>query len=245
MIQVIPSIQIIGGKCIRLIQGDFDTEKVYDQNPLNVAKVFEEHGLTRLSIIDLDGAKSGRVQNQHVLQMIAGHTRLKIDFSGGINREGDLNKAFEYGASTVTLGTIAVTNQEEFKNWIFSYGREKLVLSADSANEKIATSGWQKGTQIDLFEHIEYWRDRSIKYVKCSDILRDGVLEGPNFALYEKILKRFPDIKLFASGGISSVNDIERLNDIGVYGVIFGRSYYEGKVKLKDLEKFAVAEKAQ
>ncbi|HYG38815.1 MAG TPA: 1-(5-phosphoribosyl)-5-[(5-phosphoribosylamino)methylideneamino] imidazole-4-carboxamide isomerase [Cytophagales bacterium] len=238
MIEVIPSIQIIGGKCIRLRQGDYSSEKVYDENPLNVAKIFEDSGLKKVHLIDLDGARAGRMVNYPVLQLIAGHTDLIIDFSGGIRTDGDIGKAYEFGANTVTVGSIAVKDQELLTSWIFSYGREKIILGADVENEKIAVSGWQKGTQIDLFEHIEYFIDRSIKYVKCSDILRDGVLQGPNFSLYERIMKRLPEIKLYASGGISSVDDIKRLQDIGVHGVIFGRSYYEGKIKLEDLAKF-------
>jgi len=240
MIQVIPSIQIIGGKCIRLSQGDFSTEKVYNENPITVAKIFEDHGITKLSLIDLDGAKKGNVVNNHVLEMIAGHTKLKIDFSGGISRVSDIRTAFESGASSVTIGTAAVTHQDLFTSWIFSYGREKIILGADSENEKIATSGWQKKSQINLFDHIEYYYSRGVKYVKSSDILRDGVLQGPNFDLYEKLTKQFPDMKILASGGISGVADIERLNEIGVYGVIFGRSYYEGKIQLKELEKYFV-----
>jgi len=231
MIEVIPSIQIIGGKCIRLKQGDFSTEKVYDENPLKVAQIFEDNGLNKIHLIDLDGARTGKVVNYSVLQMIASYTNLTIDFSGGIRTDGDIGKAYEYGAKTVTIGSIAVKDQELLTSWIFSYGREKIILGADSANEKISVSGWQRGTSIDLFEHIQYYIDRSIKFVKCSDILRDGVLQGPNFSLYEKIIKQFPEIKLFASGGISSVDDIKKLQDIGVYGVIFGRSYYEGKIK--------------
>lgn len=238
MIEVIPSIQIIGGKCIRLKQGDFSTEKVYDENPLKVAQIFEDNGLNKIHLVDLDGARTGKVVNYGVLQMIASYTDLTIDFSGGISTDGDIGKAYEYGAKTVTIGSVAVKDQELLTSWIFSYGREKIILGADSANEKISVSGWQRGTGIDLFEHIQYYIDRSIKYVKCSDILRDGVLQGPNFDLYEKIIKRFPEIKLYASGGISCIDDIKRLQDIGVYGVIFGRSYYEGKIKLEDLAKF-------
>lgn len=239
MIEVIPSIQIIGGKCIRLSQGDYSSEKVYDENPLSVAQVFEDSGLKKIHLIDLDGARIGRLVNYPILQLIAGHTDLIIDYSGGIRTDGDIGKAYEFGAKTVTVGSIAVKDKELFTSWIFSYGREKIILGADAENEKIAVSGWQKGTEIDLFEHIEYYIDRSIKYVKSSDILRDGVLQGPNFELYEKIIKHFPEIKLYASGGISCIDDIKRLEDIGVHGVIFGRSYYEGKIKLDDLAKFA------
>jgi phosphoribosylformimino-5-aminoimidazole carboxamide ribotide isomerase len=238
MIEVIPSIQIINGKCIRLRQGDYSSEKVYDENPLKVAQIFEDSGLKKIHLIDLDGARLGKVVNYAVLQMIAGYTDLTIDFSGGITTDGDIGKAYEYGAHTVTAGSIAVKDKELFTSWVFSYGREKIILGADAANEKIAVSGWQKGTEIDLFEHIEYYIDRSVKYIKCSDILRDGVLQGPNFDLYGKIIKRFPEIKLFASGGISSIDDIKRLSDLGVHGVIFGRSYYEGKIKLDELAKF-------
>jgi phosphoribosylformimino-5-aminoimidazole carboxamide ribotide isomerase len=238
MIEVIPSIQIIGGKCIRLRQGDYSSEKIYDENPLKVAQIFEDSGLKKIHLIDLDGARTGKVVNYSVLQMIAGYTDLIIDFSGGVTTDGDIGKAYEYGANTVTVGSVAVKDKELFTSWIFSYGREKIILGADASNEKIAVSGWQKGTGIDLLEHIEYYIDRSIKYIKCSDILRDGVLQGPNFDLYSKIIKKFPDIKLYASGGISCIDDIKKLEDLGVHGVIFGRSYYEGKIKLDELAKF-------
>ena len=238
MIEVIPSIQIIGGKCIRLRQGDYSSEKIYDENPLKVAQIFEDSGLKKIHLIDLDGARLGKVVNYSVLQMIAGYTDLIIDFSGGVTTDGDIGKAYEYGANTVTVGSVAVKDKELFTSWIFSYGREKIILGADASNDKIAVSGWQKGTEIDLFEHIEYYIDRSIKYIKCSDILRDGVLQGPNFDLYTKIIDKFPDIKLYASGGISCIDDIKRLEDLGVHGVIFGRSYYEGKIKLDELAKF-------
>ena len=238
MIEVIPSIQIIGGKCIRLKQGDYSSEKIYDENPLKIAQIFEDSGLKKIHLIDLDGARIGKVVNYSVLQMIASYTDLTIDFSGGITTDGDIGKAYEYGATTVTVGSVAVKDKELFTSWIFSYGREKIILGADASNEKIAVSGWQKGTEIDLLEHIEYYIDRSIKYIKCSDILRDGVLQGPNFDLYAKIINKFPEIKLFASGGISCIDDIKKLEDLGVHGVIFGRSYYEGKIKLDELAKF-------
>lgn len=238
MIKIIPSISIINGKCARIAQGDFSKEMLIDESPVDLARKFEDHGIKILHLVDLDGARRGSPVNYHVLEAIAGHTNLEIDFTGGIHTDGDISKAYEYGAKYITAASVAVLRRELFASWIVSYGREKIALGADSLNNKIAIKGWQKGTEVDLFEHIDYFYSRGLKYVKTTDIARDGILEGPAFDLYDNILKTFPNLSLLASGGVRSVDDIEKLNDMGVFGVIFGRAYYEGKIKLKELEKF-------
>lgn len=236
MIEIIPSISVINGKLSRLKQGDYSSEKVYADDPIDAAKRFQDYGIKKIHIVDLDGARKGTPANYHVLQAIAGYTKLKIDFSGGIHTDGDIGKSYEYGATSVTAATVAIDNQKLFASWLVSYGREKITLGADALNYKIAIKGWQKSTNIDLFEHIEYYFNRGLKYVKSTDISKDGVQEGPNFDLYKEILEKFPQINLIASGGVRNVDDIKRLEDIGVKGVIFGRAYYEGNLTLKDLE---------
>ncbi|ELR72843.1 Phosphoribosylformimino-5-aminoimidazole carboxamide ribotide isomerase [Fulvivirga imtechensis AK7] len=240
MIQIIPSIVINGGKVIKLQQGDFSKEKVYDQSPVDLAKNFEDHGIEVVHLVDLDGARRGQPVNYHILEAIAGHTNLKVDFTGGIHTDGDISKAYEYGASYITAASIAVSRKELFSSWIISYGREKITLGADAINGKIAIRGWQKSTEIDIFEHIDYFYSRGLKYVKTTDVDKDGVMQGPAFDLYKSIQDKFPDICVLASGGVRNVDDIKRLNDMGVFAVIFGRAYYEGRIKLKELEEFLV-----
>lgn len=240
MIQIIPSIVINGGKVIKLQQGDFSKEKVYDQSPVDLAKTFEDHGIEVVHLVDLDGARRGQPVNYHILEAIAGHTELKVDFTGGIHTDGDISKAYEYGASYITAASIAVTRKDLFSSWIISYGREKITLGADAINGKIAIRGWQKSTEIDLFDHIEHFYSRGLKYVKTTDIDKDGALKGPAFDLYKGIIERFPDICVLASGGVRSVDDIKRLNEMGVFAVIFGKAFYEGRIKLKELEEFLV-----
>ncbi|MGB0524224.1 MAG: HisA/HisF-related TIM barrel protein, partial [Flammeovirgaceae bacterium] len=186
------------------------------------------------------GAKDGKGkgENWDALQNITGHTKLRVNFGGGINTDGDVQKVLEYNASSFTVGSLAATNKRLFTSWIMSYGRDRVVLSADAFNGKIQVRGWQKSTDIDLMEHLDYYYQRSIQYVKCSDVSLDGMLDGPNFELYKEIGKRFPEIKLLASGGVSSIDDIKKLNDLGLYGVIFGRAYYENKISLTEIEKF-------
>ena len=238
MIQIIPSIAIIDGKVIRLKQGDFSDEKVYDESPVDLAKSFEDHGIEVVHLVDLDGARRGQPINYHILEAIAGHTGLKVDFTGGIHTDGDISKAYEYGASYITAASIAVSHKELFASWIVSYGREKITLGADALDHKIAVRGWQKNTDLDIIDHIDYFYSRGLKYVKTTDISRDGTLEGPSVKLYQQILDTFPDICVLASGGVRNVQDIEVLNDMGVFAVIFGKAFYEGKIKLKELEKF-------
>lgn len=240
MIQIIPSISILNGKITRLSKGDFANEKVYDESPIDLCKKFEDHGIEVAHLVDLDGAKRGNPINYHILEAISGYTELKVDFTGGITTDGDISKAYEYGASYITAASIAVNNKELFASWIISYGREKITLGADALDRKIAIKGWQKNTSIDLFEHIDYFYSRGLKYVKTTDISKDGIMQGPSFSLYEEIIKSFPGICVLASGGVQSIKDIERLNDIGVFAVIFGKALYEEKIAMKDLENFLV-----
>lgn len=240
MIQIIPSIAINDGKVIRLQQGDFSKEIVYDQTPIDLAMSFEDHGIEVVHLVDLDGARRGQPVNYHILEAIARYTNLKVDFTGGIHTDGDISKAYEYGASYITAASVAVSRKELFASWIVSYGREKITLGADALDGKIAVRGWQKQTDLDIIDHIDYFYSRGLKYVKTTDISKDGVMEGPSFDLYQKIIDKFPDICVLASGGVRDVADIERLNDMGVFAVIFGKAFYEGRIKLKELEKFIV-----
>ncbi|MEH0157521.1 1-(5-phosphoribosyl)-5-[(5-phosphoribosylamino)methylideneamino] imidazole-4-carboxamide isomerase [Limibacter armeniacum] len=238
MIKIIPSISVMNGKCVRILDRDFSKATVYDESPLDVAKRFEDHGIEELHLIDLEGSKKGEVVNYDTLSLLTGHTDLKINFGGGINTDGDMNKAFEFGAEKVTIGSLALTNKELFASWLISYGRNKLCLSADSYKGNVVHNGWQKVENVKLLDHIDYHYQRSVQFVKCADTDKDGKLEGPAIDLYEDILTNYPKIKLMASGGVGSVDDIKKLADIGVYGVIFGKAYYEGKISLKELDTF-------
>ena len=237
--QLVPSLSVLSGKTIRLTQGDYKKEKSYEKSPLDVAQEFQDHGIKRIHLVDLDGAKEGRLINYPTLETISAYTNLRINFSGGLHTDGDLNKTFEAGADSITSATIAVYNKELFASWLMSYGREKIALGADCLNGLIRVGGWQKETKIDVFEHIQYFYDRGLKYLKTTDISRDGALEGPSFDLYREILKKFPDLCLFASGGVRNMDDIKRLQDDGLYGVIFGKAYYEGRITLKEMDKFS------
>ncbi len=241
MIRIIPSIMVMRGRTTRLAQGDFKRETVYDQNPLEVAKQFEDAGVSQIHLVDLEGAKRGASINFEVLESITDHTNLDVSFSGGLYTDGDINKAYEYGAFNIIAATIAAYRPEFFASWIVSYGRERITLGADSLKGKIAIRGWQKDTTIDLFEHIEYFFNRGLKYVKTTDIPKHGAMTGPSLKLYEEILRRFPGICLLASGGVRSIEDIEKLQDLGVWGVVFGKAFYEGVLSLKDLERFLVS----
>lgn len=236
---LVPSISIINGKLTRVQQGDFATGKVYKNDPLELAKKFEDHGIKRIHLVDLDGAKKGSPKNYHLLEVLAGYTNLKINFSGGVHTDGDLAKVLEYGAESITVATVAVYEPALFTSWLMSYGREKVALGADSLNGLIRVGGWQKETKIDLFEHIEHFYNNGLKYLKTTDISKEGALQGPSFDLYQKIIERFNGLCLYASGGIRNSDDIKRLADIGVYGVIFGKAFYEGNIKFKDLEQFS------
>ena len=239
MIQIIPSILIHNNKVVRLRQGDYTKETVYDKSPVDLAREFEDHGIQVVHLVDLDGAKRGAPINYHVLEAIAGHTNLKVDFTGGINTDGDISKAYEYGASYITAATIAAYQPELFAAWLVTYGREKITLGADSLHGKIAIKGWLKKTEIDLYDHLDYFYSRGLKYVKTTDISRNGLLEGPSFELYEGIIEKFPGIQVLAGGGVRNVEDIGKLNKIGVFAVIIGKAFYEGLINLKDLQKFS------
>jgi phosphoribosylformimino-5-aminoimidazole carboxamide ribotide isomerase len=240
MFDLIPSIYLINGKCVRLKRGDFATEKVISNNPLEIAQAFEDHGIRWLHLVDLDGARRGEPKNYHILEAITGYTNLKVDFTGGVSTDGDVLKTFEFGAAGITAATVAALHPDRFAQWILSYGREKINLAADTdpQHNKIKVKGWMKKTEIDLFEHIEYFYDRGLKYLKCSDITRDGVMEGPNFEMYKEIIARFPNIRLAANGGVRNIDDFKKLVDIGVTAVVFGRAFYEGFISLQDLDKF-------
>lgn len=227
---------------MRMQQGKLGKVKLYDQSPLDVAMGFADIGIKKIHLIDMDGAMMGSPGNYHALQTISAYTDLHINFSGGINTDGDIGKAWEYGAASITAGSVAVLRKELFASWIISYGREKIALSADARvpeganSHKIAIDGWQRDTDLDLFEHVEHFYSRSLKYVKISDIDRDGTLQGPNFELYQTLVRRFPDLHVSASGGVHSLDDIKRLEDIGVSSVILGKALYEGSITTEDLE---------
>lgn len=248
MIQVIPSIAIRKGKVVKMRKGDITSEKAYDENPIDLAKRFEDHGIEVIHLVDLDGAEAGSPKNYHVLEYIAGHTNLQIDFTGGVCVDGDLSKVFECGADYVTAASVAVTDPQLFASWIVSYGREKITLSADVADpvtNTIAYRGWQRKADLTLFDHVQYFNDRGLKYVKSTDVTRDGVLEGPNFPFYQKLVDRFPDLKILASGGVRGIADIETFQEMGLFAVIFGKAYYEGVVTLKEIEQFLVKNKVE
>jgi len=234
--RIIPAIDIIEGKCVRLTQGDYAKKKIYNEDPLEVAKSFEDAGLKYLHLVDLDGAKAKQVLNFKTLEIIATKTTLKIDFGGGIKSHDDLRIVFESGAQQVTVGSSAVTNKKDFLDWLKEYGSEKIILGADAKGEKISISGWQETTELEITQFISDYQKEGIKYTICTDISKDGMLEGPALKLYEKILEKCPDIRLIASGGVSSISDIEQLKKLNLDGVIIGKAIYEGKIKLSELQ---------
>ncbi|MCP9768250.1 1-(5-phosphoribosyl)-5-[(5-phosphoribosylamino)methylideneamino]imidazole-4-carboxamide isomerase [Lacihabitans sp. LS3-19] len=238
MIEVIPAIDIIDGKCVRLTQGDYAQKKIYNEDPLEVAKEFADAGIKRLHLVDLDGAKQKKIINHKVLEKIANNTRLIIDFGGGIQSNEDIQKAFDFGAKMITGGSIAIKNAEMFLGWLETYGSEKIILGADAKDEKIAISGWQESTEVSIFDFLKDYISKGIKYTISTDVAKDGLLPGPSFDLYEKMQNQFPDLKVIASGGVSQMSDIEQLNEEGIFGVIVGKAIYEGKIDLKDLQKF-------
>ena len=238
MIELIPAIDIIDGKCVRLSQGDYNTQKVYNESPLEVAKEFEANGIRRLHVVDLDGAKSSHIVNYKVLDQIAGHTSLTIDFGGGIKTDEDLTIAFEYGAQMVTLGSIAVKNPDLFKSWLHKYGAERIILGADVKDNRISVNGWKEESQQELLPFLDDYTQEGIRKVLCTDISRDGMLQGPSIDLYKQIMAQFPDMHLIASGGVSGLDDIIRLDEAGIPAVVFGKALYEGRITLKDLKRF-------
>lgn len=235
MIELIPAIDIIDGKCVRLTKGDYDQKKVYNENPVEVAKEFERLGFKRLHVVDLDGAKAKHIVNVEVLKGITSNTGLVVDFGGGIKSEEDLQKAFEAGAQMVTLGSIAVTDRDFTCRCIERFGAEKIVLGADVRNGKISINGWKEDSADDLMPFLRFYADKGIKNVLCTEISKDGTLAGPAIELYKEIMLQFPDFHLIASGGVSSNEDIEALDEAGIPAVVFGKAFYEGRIDISKL----------
>lgn len=238
MIELIPAIDIIDGKCVRLSQGDYERKKVYNENPVEVAKEFEAAGIHRLHVVDLDGAASHHIVNYRVLEQIATRTSLIIDFGGGVKSDEDLRIAFENGAQMVTGGSIAVKNPELFSRWIKSYGSEKIILGADVKGHHIAVNGWKDGSDCELLPFLAAYINKGVQKVICTDISCDGMLAGPSLDLYKEILSQHPELYLIASGGVSCLADIEALAEAGVPAVIFGKALYEGRITWKELSRY-------
>ena len=248
--RIIPAIDIIDGKCVRLSKGDYDTKKIYNENPLEVAKEFEAHGIQYLHLVDLDGAKSKHIVNHKVLEQIASQTGLQIDFGGGLKTDDDLRIAFESGAKQITGGSIAVKDAETFIGWIEKHGADKIILGADAMDEKVAISGWQEESKEELIPFIKSYQSKGIQYVICTDISKDGMLEGPSFDLYRKIIENtnlslsavedqtVRELKLIASGGISTFDELPKLAEMGCEGTIIGKAIYENRISLKQLESY-------
>lgn len=236
--EIIPAIDLIGGKCVRLSQGDYARSKTYNEQPLEVAKAFEAAGIKRLHLVDLDGAKAQHIVNYKVLEKLATHTNLIIDFGGGLKSDDDLRIAFESGASMVTGGSIAVKEPDTFLSWLAAYGYERIILGADVKEGQIAVSGWQETTQLNLNDFLRRYSDQGIRKVVCTDIACDGMLAGPSLALYQELLQTFPELYLIASGGVSSCADLDALAAIGMPAVIFGKAIYEGRIRLSDLTPY-------
>ena len=237
-IEIIPAIDLIDGKCVRLSQGDYQQKTIYNENPLEVAQMFEDAGITRLHLVDLDGAKAKHIVNHKVLETISAKTNLIIDFGGGLKSDKDLEIAFNSGAAMVTGGSIAVKEKDVFLTWLEKYGAEKIILGADAKNGKIAVSGWLETTQLSIVGFIADFYKKGIKKVISTDISRDGMLTGPAYGLYDEILQTLPDIEVIASGGIATMDDILKLDEMGVPGVITGKAIYENKISLKQIEEF-------
>ena len=234
--RIIPAIDIINGKCVRLTKGDYATQKIYNENPLEVAKEFEDNGIQYLHLVDLDGAKTKHIVNYKILETIANKTNLKIDFGGGIKSDYDIKIAFENGASQVTAGSIAMQNPEIFIDWLQKYGSAKVILGADANDRKISTQGWLEQSEKDVVEFINEYFQKGIEYVICTDIAKDGMLEGTSNVLYQEILQK-SKVKLIASGGVTSINDLIILKEIGCEGAIIGKAIYESRITLKDLRE--------
>ena len=236
--QLIPAIDIINGKCVRLTQGDYDSVKVYNENPLEIAKQFEDAGLTRVHVVDLDGAKAGAVRNWKVLEAIASRTGLSIDFGGGIKTENDVTIVLDSGARWATIGSIAVKDEELFVEWIDKFGATSFILGADVKDEKIAISGWLETTDIWIYDFIRKYLRHGLKQIFCTDVKKDGLLQGPSVKLYKNIITEFPSLHLIASGGVSSIKDLEDLAAIGCNAAIVGQAIYENRISLEDLKDF-------
>ena len=238
--RIIPAIDIIEGKCVRLTKGDYATQKIYNEDPLEVAKAFEDRGVNFLHLVDLDGAKAKSIVNFKVLEKLAANTGLKIDFGGGLKSDTDLKIAFECGAQQITGGSVAVNNPEMFKRWLVEHGSDKIILGADVKGDFIAVNGWMDTSEESIVPFVKKYRRAGVEYVVCTDIRKDGMLEGPAFALYESLLSACPKIKLIASGGLSNISELLRLADLGCDGVIIGKAIYENKISLKLLESYII-----
>ncbi|MBA3682458.1 MAG: 1-(5-phosphoribosyl)-5-[(5-phosphoribosylamino)methylideneamino]imidazole-4-carboxamide isomerase [Bacteroidetes bacterium] len=236
--EIIPAIDVIDGKCVRLSQGDYSKKTIYNENPLEVALKFESIGIKRLHLVDLDGAKQGKLINYRILEKIASKTKLKIDFGGGIKTDEDIQSIFDHGASMAAIGSIAVKNKSLFYSWLKKYGSERILLGADVKEEKLAINGWLETTDVLLFDFINENILKGVTTIFCTDISKDGLLQGPSIELYEKIISKFQKLNLIASGGVSTIKDLEKLKDIGCSGVIIGKAIYEGRIKLNELNKF-------
>jgi len=236
--RIIPAIDLIDGKCVRLSKGDYATQKTYNEHPLEVAKEFEAHGIEYLHLVDLDGAKSKHIVNHKVLEDIASKTSLKIDFGGGLKSDEDLKIAFESGAHQITGGSIAVKEPKTFEQWITTYGSDKIILGADIQGDRIATNGWLETSEHRLVDFVKDYHAKGIHYVICTDISKDGMLQGPSFDVYRDLLEQQPEIKLIASGGISTFDELPKLAAMGCEGTIIGKAIYENRIALKELENF-------
>lgn len=238
MIELIPAIDIMNGQCVRLTKGEYGRKKIYNDNPVEVARSFEAHGFKRLHIVDLDGARSQHIINGDVLKAITSSTNLIIDFGGGIKTDADIRLAFDCGVDFVTVGSLAVKAPELFLSWLEQYGSDKFILGADVAKGKISVNGWQEETSQSLEQFLQFYVTKGIRHILCTDISKDGTLQGPATALYKNIIARYPHIDLIASGGISNVRDFEDLQAAGIPSVVFGKAFYEGKIGWKELETF-------
>lgn len=238
MIKLIPAIDIIDGRCVRLTKGNYNEKTIYHENPVDVAKEFEQLGLTHLHLVDLNGAKSDHVININVLKAISTQTNLHVDFSGGIKSDSDIKNVFNNGANMVTIGSVAVNNPDLFNKWIKEYGPQKIILGADIKNGSIAINGWKDETKKSIYSFLEHYISLGIINILCTDITKDGTLSGPAYNLYTEILRRFPEINLIASGGVSSNEDIIKLDKLGVKAVVFGKAYYEHKIDIKTLMQY-------
>ena len=240
--RIIPAIDLIDGKCVRLSKGDYNTKKIYNENPLEVAKAFEQSGIEYLHLVDLDGAKANQIINYKVLESIASKTNLKIDFGGGLKSDEDVKIAFNSGANQITGGSIAVKNPTLFKEWVANYGADKIILGADANNGKIATNGWLEESKEDIIPFIQSYQNEGIEYVISTDIQKDGMLLGPSFELYKTIISNTnSSLKLIASGGISTFDEIPKLTEMGCEGVIIGKAIYENRISLKQLENYIIS----
>lgn len=236
--QIIPAIDIINGKCVRLTRGDYNQKKEYAENPAAVAKTFEEAGIQKLHVVDLEGAKASKPVNLDSLRAITTETNLSVDFGGGVKSNEAIEAVFEAGAQQITAGSIAVKQPELVTDWIAQYGAEKIILGADVIDEQIATHGWQENSGVILFNFLEQYVKQNIKYCICTDVSKDGLLQGPAFDLYARIIKEFPNLKLIASGGVSKLDDLKQLAELGVCGTIVGKAFYEGRISLEELAQF-------